>query len=184
MQAGKLGAWLILMVWGCGGGSAAGEGASTATDRTASAAEDEAAGGGEAAAEERSAGGGGDEAESTEGEASALDGDDLLVILQNVLNDPKLIDDLRLEKPGRKPLKVAGPNLPAKLQVVVGSHEVKVVDEPRSIKEAVLVFTKLERTGNQARVHYRFDVEGLKGRASLSLKDGRWELASNRVVTQ
>jgi hypothetical protein len=189
MSGKRLGACVIVLAWGCGGGTAAGDGPATAgTDEAASSARERAAGGDDTAADEANPAAGGDEAEgssgSAESAASPLEGDDLQSVLRIVLSDAELIDSLHLEKPGRRPLKVAGPDLPAKLKVVAGSHDVKVVDEPASSKEAVLVFTKLERSGDQARVHYRFDVEGLKGRASLSLKQGRWELSSNRVVTK
>ena len=179
--------WVILLACACGGGTTTGAEPETAeTDETASSAPEEASPDEEeSAADEGKPAAAGDESEASGGsDESALEEGDLRSVLQGVLSDRELIDNLHLDKPGRAPLKIAGPNLPAKLQVVAGSHDVKVVDEPSSSKEAVLVFTKIERTGNQVRVHYRFDLEGLSGRASFSLKGGRWELASNRVVTK
>jgi hypothetical protein len=175
----RLVAWAMLMACGCGGGAATGNGPTTATDESASSARDEA----RPTADDEDTPEVGDEAE-IESATSTLEGEELASVLQSVLSDPELIDNLHLKKPGRSPLKVAGPDLPPKLGVVVGAHEVKVVDEPTSGKAAVLIFNKIERTGDQVRVHYRFDVEGLQGRASLNLKGGRWELASNRVVTK
>lgn len=103
-------------------------------------------------------------------------------MLQTLLSDAELLDHLHLKLPGRSPLKISGPYLPQKLAVIAGSHEVKVVAEPGSKKAPVLVFTKIERTGKQAKLHYRYDIEGLEGRATFNLKDGHWELGANRVV--
>lgn len=186
MSMGKrLGVLCCLALVSCGGGAASGSGAEApagSNDEPAAAStasepsESEAA---EPAPKEPAAT---KEVEPTEAATTALEGDDLKSVLQLVLGDPELIDNLQLKKPGRQPLKVSGAGLPDKLAVAVGSHDVKVVPEPKSPKDPVLVITKLERTGDQAKVHYRFEVEGLEGRASCVLKKGRWELAANRVV--
>jgi hypothetical protein len=118
----------------------------------------------------------------TEPATVALEGKDLEAALQALFGDPGLVEYLHLKKPGRAPLKVHGAALPAKLGVIVGSHEVKVVPEPKGKKEAVLVFTKLERTGDEAKIYYRFDVEGIDGRATLILDGGKWELRANRLI--
>jgi hypothetical protein len=175
-----LSAAVIVWACGCGGGAAA-------------SGEAETAGAGDSFDSEReSAGEEGSPQPSEESESPAeasevsgtLDEKELESVLQSVLADPQLLESLKLGKPGRAPLKVAGPDLPAKLAVLVGSHHVKVVEEAASAKAAVLVFEKIERTGDQVRVFYRFDAESLKGRASLFFRNGGWELSANRVVTK
>lgn len=188
MSKGKrLGALGVLLLVSCGGGAASGSGAESAKgsqDEPAAAASEEPAA--EAQAGESQAEGppAQKEADASEAATGTLEGEDLKSVLQLVLGDPELLDNLQLKKPGRSPLKISGPGLPDKLNVVVGSHDVKVVGEPKSSKEPVLVFTRIERSGDQAKVHYRFAVEGLEGRASCVLKKGNWELAANRVVTK
>jgi len=107
---------------------------------------------------------------------------EIAAALQSLFGDPQLIDYLHLKLPGRSPLKVHGEKLPAKLEVIVGSHHVKVVPQPGSKKDAVMVFTKIEREGGQIKLHYRYDIEGIDGRATLSFKEGHWELTANRLV--
>ena len=119
---------------------------------------------------------------SGKSESTTLAGDDLAEVLQDVLNDPELVDHLHLEKPGRAPLQISGPNLPDKIKVVAGSYNVDVVSDPKSTKKPVLVFTLIERSGEETRVHYRYDVEGIKGAATLFLKGGHWTLSANRVI--
>jgi len=191
-MAGQRLGWLaILVLCGCGGGTAAGGGPETGglAEGEQSPAESEATDTGDPAAattEEGASGEGSSSSDDTGGSAESvvgtLEGEELESVLQSVLSDPELVDNLHVNKPGRAPLKVAGPNLPAKMKVVVGSHDIKVVDEPTSKKDAVLVFTKIERTGDQVRLRYRFDVEGITGSATVFRKNGRWTLAANRVI--
>jgi len=121
--------------------------------------------------------------ESSESPTVALEGKDLEAVLNLLFADPGLLNHLHLAEKGRGPLKISGDKLPAKLEVVAGSYEVKVVPDPgNNKKSAVLVLTKLERTGDEAKVHYRFDIEGVEGRASFRLSDGKWELRANRLI--
>lgn len=178
MSVGRVsGALALLFTWGCGGGAAAGSEPSTAEKADVPAETTTAE---EPAPKAQAAGESPAPAEGEEA-AVALEGKDLEAAMQALLSDQELLDKLHLKLPGRSPLKVSGEKLPAKLEVIVASHNVKVVPEPKSKKEAVLVFTKVERTGTQAKLYYRYDVEGLEGRATLNLKDGRWELSANRV---
>lgn len=186
MQAGRrLGLVGVLFLAGCGGATATGAEPETggAKEQPAPASEEPAqpddspkAGAQDPEGEAPAAGG------AAEPEAAPLSDKDIEAALQLLLGDAQLLDQLHLKQPGRSPLKVSGEKLPAKLAVIAGSHEVKVVPAPSSKKEAVLVFTKIEREGQQLKLHYRFDVEGLEGRATLSLKNGRWELSANRVI--
>jgi hypothetical protein len=176
----------VLTLCACGGGAASGAGPETGgvSDESGGAGDDVAANESAAHASEDAKPPSKEEqpAAAAESEVSTLEGEDLEAVLQGVLSDPELLDHLHLDKPGRAPLQISGPNLPDKLKVVAGSYDVKVVAEPTGKKKAVLVFTMIERSGEQARVHYRFDVEGIRGSATLSLKNGHWMLAANRVI--
>lgn len=171
---------VLTLVWlaGCGGGAAPAEGAKAPEEATPKA-EEPAAKPEEPATEKP---------ESAPSEATseaptvALEGKDLEAALQALFGDPGLIGYLHLDKPGRAPLKVFGEKLPPKLGVIVGSHQVKVVAEPKSKKDPVLVFTKLERTGDEAKVFYRYDIEGVEGRATIVKAGEKWELKANRLV--
>lgn len=103
-------------------------------------------------------------------------------MLQQLMDDPDMSEYLKLKKPGRLPLKVSGEGLPDKLSVIVGSHNLKVVGEPKSKKDPVLVFTKIEREGESVRVRYRFDAEAITGSAVVHRKGGTWRLGANRVL--
>ena len=185
----RLGLLVILAVCGCGGGAASGGSPETggASKVTGAAGDGETGTPSPRTAEQPASGAGkspqaGGEPTPGESAVTTLEGEDLQSVLQSVLGDPELLDHLHLSKSGRSPLKVSGPNLPPKLKVVAGSYDVKVVDEPTAKNAAVLVFTSIERAGEQVRLHYRFDVEGLKGSATVSFKQGHWELTSNRVI--
>lgn len=121
---------------------------------------------------------------ATEATETALGDDDIASVVGQVLGDPDLDRYLHLDKPGRLPVKISGPGLPAKLDVIKGSYEVKVVDGPKSDKDPVLVFTKIERDGDSVRLRYRYDVEGIRGSAVVLEKDGAWRLGANRVIEQ
>ena len=127
----------------------------------------------------------GDEAatssESSES-ASPPSPEDLQKVLQAVLDDPELSRYLKVDSPGRDPVKLHGPDLPEDLKLLKGGSPVSIVDEPESPKQAVLVITTLSIEGNFAKVAYRFDAEGIRGSTRVSKKTGRWELKSSRIV--
>jgi hypothetical protein len=56
------------------------------------------------------------------------------------------------------------------------------VDKPKSKKDVVLVFTRIERDGDSVRLRYEYDVEGIRGSAVVYLKGGKWRLGANRVI--
>lgn len=144
----------------------------------------------ETQAEESSEAPSGESSEAPSGEAaaepsggdSALSDEDIRDALQQVLDDPGLDRYLHLDVRGRLPLKLSGPGLPAKLELIKGSHAVKIVDGPASAKDPVLVFTKIERDGESVRMRYRYDVEGIEGSAVVFRKSGVWTLGSNRLI--
>jgi hypothetical protein len=119
---------------------------------------------------------------SSEATSGELGEDDVEAVLEQLLEDPGLDRYLHLDQRGRLPLKISGPGVPAKLKIIKGSHEVKVVDGPSSAKDPVLVFTKIERDGESVRLRYQYDVEGIKGSAVVFRKEGVWRLGANRVI--
>jgi hypothetical protein len=115
--------------------------------------------------------------ESKDAPASA---DDLRTVLQLVIDDESLDPFLHLDQPGRFPLAVSGPNLPDGL--TKSTKPVKIVEGTGSKKEAVLAFTKIEVQGKHATVQYRYDIEGVRGSATLDKKEHGWELTRSKVV--
>jgi hypothetical protein len=120
--------------------------------------------------------------EAESGASATLGPDDLEDVIRQVLEDPGLDGYLHLDQPGRLPIKLSGPGLPAKLPIIKGGYEVKVVDGPANPKDPVLVFTKIEKDGESVRLRYRYDIEGLSGSAVVFRKDGAWRLGANRVI--
>jgi hypothetical protein len=101
-------------------------------------------------------------------------------LLQLTLEDPELDAYLKLEEPGRFPLKISG-DLPPGLQLVKGAKPVELVPSPDK-GAAVLVITTLELQGKTATVRYRYDVEGVRGTATLTKTPHGWELSNSRIV--
>lgn len=154
-----------LMVFGCGGPPAPSAPEQSSSTEEVAATPDEATGG-----------------EQQPAASGPVTDEDLNAILQLVINDEELDKVLNLTEPGRFPLKVAGESLPAKLEIVKSTEPVKVVPGPESEKDAVLVFTEIDVTSSRASVRYRYDVEGIRGTASLSKGPHGWELVSSRIV--
>ncbi|HEX4336342.1 MAG TPA: hypothetical protein VH062_10545 [Polyangiaceae bacterium] len=108
--------------------------------------------------------------------------DELKTVMQLTIEDPELDKYLHLEEPGRFPLKMAGKDLPSGLGLTKAGQPVKIVDGEPAKKDAVLVITKIEVTGSDAAIGYRFDIEGIVGTAHLKKASYGWELASSRIV--
>ncbi len=130
-------------------------------------------------------------AEETETDAPAKDAsepsgpataEDLQQILQLVINDEALDPYLKLEEPGRFPLQISGSDVPSGTELMKNTEPVKIVPPPKSDKEPVLVFTRIDADSKRARVKYRYNIEGVRGSASLKKQDGRWQLSSSRVT--
>ena len=115
--------------------------------------------------------------EAKDGPVSA---DELRTILQLVIDDDSLDPVLHLDQPGRFPLAVSGPNIPDGL--TKSTKPVRIVEGTGSKKEAVLAFTKIEVQGKRATIQYRYDVEGVRGSATLDKKEHGWELTRSKVV--
>lgn len=121
-------------------------------------------------------------AETTaEAPVAAAEGD-VSAILQLVVDDPELDKYLHLGEPGRFPLQLAGEKVPSGLKLVKATEPVKVVDGPKSKKDAVLVITELDVSGDKANVRYRYDVEGIRGTVTLARSAHGWELKNSRIV--
>jgi len=108
--------------------------------------------------------------------------EEVTTILQLVINDPELDQYLHLGEPGRFPLQLSGERLPSGLKLVKATEPVKVVDGPKSKKDAVLVITEIDVQGERASVRYRYDIEGIRGNVSLTKKAHGWELKNSRLV--
>jgi hypothetical protein len=108
--------------------------------------------------------------------------DDLKTVLQLVIEDGELDEHMHLTEPGRFPLKVAGKDLPSGIALTKAGQPVKILAGEPVKKDAALVITKIEISGSEATVGYRFDIEGLVGTAHLKKASYGWELTSSRVV--
>lgn len=107
---------------------------------------------------------------------------DVTAILQLVVDDPELDNYLHLGQAGRFPLQIAGDALPSGLKLTKATEAVKVVDGPKSKKDAVLVITAIDVQGDKATVRYRYDVEGIRGNVTLARSAHGWELKNSRLV--
>ncbi len=108
--------------------------------------------------------------------------DDVTKILQLVVDDPELDRYLHLGEPGRFPLQIAGEKLPSGVKLIKATEPVKVVDGPKSKKDAVLVVTEIDVQGDKATVRYRYDIEGIRGNVTLARAGHGWELKNSRLV--
>jgi hypothetical protein len=107
---------------------------------------------------------------------------DVATILQLVVDDPELDNYLHLGQPGRFPLQLAGERLPVGLKLTKSTEPVKIVDGPRSKKDAVLVITEVDIQGSNASVRYRYDIENIRGNVTLAKTSHGWELKNSRLV--
>jgi len=107
---------------------------------------------------------------------------DVTAILQLVVDDPELDRYLHLGEPGRFPLQLAGERLPSGLKLIKATEAVKVVDGPKSKKDAVLVVTELDVQGDRATVRYRYDIASIRGNVTLAKSAHGWELKNSRLV--
>ncbi|HEY8943155.1 MAG TPA: hypothetical protein VIM73_02785 [Polyangiaceae bacterium] len=109
--------------------------------------------------------------------------EDVQAILQLVLDDEELTPFLRLERPDRFPLRIAG-DLPPGLELTKATKPVEIVDASEGKKKPVVVFTELSIGPQQANVRYRYDVEGVRGSCTLDKREGRWVLARSRITSR
>ena len=107
---------------------------------------------------------------------------DVVAILQLVVDDPELDRYLHLGEPGRFPLQLSGERLPSGLKLIKATEPVKIVDGPKSKKDAVLVITEIDVQGERATVRYRYDIESIRGNVSLAKTAHGWELKNSRLV--
>jgi hypothetical protein len=114
------------------------------------------------------------------GPASA---DDLRDVLQAVIDDEALTPYLHLEQRNRFPLHVSGHGVPKDLQLTKMTKPVVIDDEAaRDPKKAVLVITEIDIKGAEATVRYRYDIEGVRGTATLNKPYGRWAVKQSHVA--
>jgi hypothetical protein len=108
--------------------------------------------------------------------------EDVTKILQLVVDDPELDTYLHLGTAGRFPLQISGDKLPRGLKLIKATEPVKVVDAPKSKKDAVLVITEVDVQGDKATVRYRYDIEGIRGTVTLARSAHGWDLKNSRLV--
>ena len=108
---------------------------------------------------------------------------DLRDVLQAVIDDDALTPYLHLEQPNRFPLRVSGRDLPKDLQLVKATKPVVLVDDPsKEPKKPVFVFTEIEIKGEEATVRYKYDIEKVRGSATLNKPYGRWTVKNSHVA--
>jgi hypothetical protein len=112
----------------------------------------------------------------------AAQSDDAEAVLQLTIDDAELDPYLKLGEPGRFPLKLSGSSVPASVQLTKSSKPVEVVQGPVKKEDPVLLITGLEIEGTNATVSYRYDVEGIRGTATLKKGANGWELSRSRIV--
>jgi hypothetical protein len=120
---------------------------------------------------------------SEKGTASAPASEqEVAAILQLVVDDPELDRYLHLGEPGRFPLQLSGERLPSGLKLIKATEPVKIVDAPKSKKDAVLVVTEIDVQADRATVRYRYDIESIRGNVTLAKTTHGWELKNSRLV--
>jgi hypothetical protein len=116
-------------------------------------------------------------APTSSGEISAAD---LSAALQLVLEDEAIQPYLKLEEPGRFPLKVGG-DLPPGLTLTKNTKPVVFVTAGSSDKAAI-VFTSIESSSDKVSVRFHFEDAGTRGAATVEKHEGRWEIKNSRVT--
>jgi hypothetical protein len=171
-------AWLpfILLALACGGPAAP----AASPDAPAAAADDTPAA--TSAAEDTAKPADGAPASDKSASSAPASDEDVAAILQLVVDDPELDNYLHLGTAGRFPLQLAGERLPSGLKLVKATEPVKIVDGPKSKKDAVLVLTEIDVRGDKATVRYRYDVEGIRATVTLARVAHGWELKNSRLV--
>jgi uncharacterized protein (DUF4415 family) len=106
---------------------------------------------------------------------------DVQSVMQLVIDDEALEPYLHLDKPDRFPFRIGGSDLPQGLELTKATKPVVFVADPATEKKPVLVFTEVKIDGDQASVRYRYDVEKVRGTASLKRVDGHWVLKRSSV---
>jgi hypothetical protein len=111
---------------------------------------------------------------------------DLQAILQLVIDDEALQPYLHLELPDRHPLRVSGEALPSGIELRKGEKPAQIVDAAAAEdkKKAVLVFTEIQVQGDRATIAYRYDIEKVRGSATVTKSDGNWTLHKSRVTAR
>jgi hypothetical protein len=112
----------------------------------------------------------------------AQSSDDTQAVLQLTIDDAELDPYLKLGEPGRFPLKLAGSSVPSSVQLTKSSKPVEVLQGAVKKEDPVLLITSLEIEGSNATVSYRYDVEGIRGTATLKKGASGWELLRSRIV--
>ena len=112
----------------------------------------------------------------------AVSPEDIKTVLQLVLDDEELGPYLKLEEPGRFPLKIAGSGLPSGVELTKSTKPVEIVTGPKNKEDAVLVFTRIDVGPTKGTIKYRYDIERMRGSCTVRKVEGRWELTRSRLT--
>ncbi|MGC4093550.1 MAG: hypothetical protein QM756_37760 [Polyangiaceae bacterium] len=107
--------------------------------------------------------------------------EDVQAVLQLVLDDDALTPYLHLDRPDRFPVRISGPDLGSGIELTKATKPVVVVPQGENDKKPTIAFTEVKITGDEASVRFRYDVEGVRGSASLKRRDKQWVLVRSRV---
>jgi hypothetical protein len=122
-------------------------------------------------------------AEPAAAPAGPASAEDMREVLQAVLDDDALTPYLHLEQRGRFPVRVSAKGLPQGIQLTKMSKPVVLVDDAGTDpKKPLLVFTEIEIKGAEATVRFKFDIEGVRGSATLNKPYGHWAIKQSRVA--
>ncbi len=167
---------LAVLAWSCGSKEPAKSPANAETPSPAAEAQKEAAPAPPPKQEKQ-------EASAAPASAGPASPDDLRGVLQAVIDDEALTPYLHLEQRNRFPLHVSGHGVPKNLQLSKMAKPVVIEDEgSRDAKKPVLVFTEIDIKGAEATVRYRYDIEGVRGTATLNKPYGQWAVKQSHVA--
>jgi hypothetical protein len=108
--------------------------------------------------------------------------EDMREVLQAVIDDEALTPYLHLEQRGRFPLRVSAKGLPQGIQLTKMTKPVVLVDDAGADpKKPLFVFTEIEIKGGEATVRFKYDIEGVRGFATLNKPYGHWAIKQSRV---
>jgi hypothetical protein len=120
---------------------------------------------------------------ATDSGGGAVTAEDMQKVLQLVIEDAELGPYLKLEEPGRFPLKISGSAIPSGVELVKNTEPVQVVTGPKDKTDPVLVFTTIDVGPKKGTIKYRYPVESIRGTCIVTKVDGVSELTRSRFTS-
>lgn len=109
--------------------------------------------------------------------------DDRAAVAQLALDSPQLQQYFHADQPGRVPVLVqVSPVIDPSWQLAKFDQPVQFVAADQVGGRAVVEFTRLEVTGDQARVDLKYDVEGVRAWITLARTDGHWRWVDGQIT--